>query len=283
MEDYRVPILGLLAITTPVESDQLSLRADAESVYSDQRAEYLAQLVAPMDDMWAAFADMAAPHALVVGNEVAGCCSVDEEGRLLRFHVLPRLQQHSVALLRLALRELEVGHMIVCTLDPGYLSSALDVASSVEPHTLLFASVTEPEGPGLEGLALAQSGDHGRIVDFQAEEIGAPRSFLEYYVRERLERQEMLLFEERGELLCVGELRRDQQQAGIAQLGLVVRGQERGQGIGSRMLSSLVTRSREQGLTPHCSTEVTNLGARRAIERAGFRANHRVLRVGFAV
>ncbi len=262
---------------------ELSLRADAASVYGDQRAEYLAQLVAPMDDMWAAFADMAAPHALMVGDDLAGSCSVDEEGQLLRFHVLPRLQHRSVSLLRLALRELEVTRMMVCTLDPGYLSSALDVASSVESHTLLFAPVTEPEGPGLDNLALAQLGDHERIVDFQAEEIGAPRDFLEHYVRERLERQEMLLFEEGSQLLSVGELRRDRQQVGIAQLGMIVRGQERGKGIGSRMLASLVKRSRKQGLKPYCSTEVTNLGARRAIERAGFRAEHRVLRVGFAL
>ena len=38
-----------------------------------------------------------------------------------------------------------------------------------------------------------------------------PRDFLEPYVRERLERQEMLLFEQESRLLCVGELRRDQQ------------------------------------------------------------------------
>lgn len=266
-----------------MEPDRLSLRADAASVYGDQRDEYLAQLVAPMDDMWIAFADAAAPHALMVGEEVAGSCSVDEECRLMRFYVQPRFQHHSEALLRLALKELEATCMMVYTLDPNYLSSALDVASGVEPHTLLFAPVTEPDGPGLDNLRLAALDDHQRIVDFQAEEIGMPMEFLEHYVRERLERQEMLLFEEGSQLLSVGELRRDRQQVGIAQLGLIVRGQERGKGIGSRMLSSLVTRSREQGLTPYCSTEVTNLGARRAIERAGFRAHHRVLRVEFAL
>jgi len=264
-----------------VDADRFSLRADAESVYGEHRAAYLAQLVAPMDDMWAAFADMAAPHALAVRGDVAGSCSVDDEGRLLRFYVVPRFQHHSESLLRLALRELEVAHMMVPTLDPNYLSSALDLASSVEPHTLLFAPLAEPEGPGLDDLGLAKPDDHQRIVDYQVEEIGAPREFLNHYVHERLERQEMLLFEEGSRLLCVGELRRDQQQAGIAQLGLIVRGEERGKGIGTRMLSSLVTRSRAQGLTPYCSTEVTNPGARRAIERAGFRANHRMLRVGF--
>ncbi|MCP3914558.1 MAG: GNAT family N-acetyltransferase [bacterium] len=262
--------------------DRLSLRPDASKVYADHRVEYLDQLVAPMDDMWAAFADMAAPHALCIEEQVVGSCCVDAEGQLLRFYVQPHSQHRAVDLLRLALRELEAARMMVCTSDPVYLSCALDLASSVESHTLLFALAAEPEGPGLTDLRVAERGEHARIVDFQAEELGAPRSFLNHYVRERLERQEMLLFERGPQLLCIGELRQDQQQAGIAQLGLIVQGAVRGQGIGSRMMSSLVTRSREQGLAPHCSTELANAGARRVIERAGFRAGHRVLRVEFA-
>ncbi len=263
----------------PSEPEHLSLGDDAASVYAHHRAEYLAQLVAPMDDMWAAFADMATPHALMVGDEVAGSCCVDEAGKLLRFYVVPRFQHRSTELLRWVLSECSATVMMVYTSDPNYLSSALDLASAVEPHSLFFRWMVEPEGPGLDPLHVAEASDHQRIVDFEAKAIGAPRDFLEHYNRERLERQELILFEEGSRLLSVGELRRDRQQPGLAQLGMIVCGDERGKGIGSRMLSSLVKRSLDEGLTPYCSTEVTNLGARRAIERAGFRANHRVLRV----
>ncbi|MCP3981995.1 MAG: GNAT family N-acetyltransferase [bacterium] len=262
-----------------MQPQRLALRARASSVYADHRAAYLAQLVAPMDDMWAAFVDMAEPHALLVGDRVAGSCAVDAEGRLLRFYVVPRFLQHSTPLLRVALRELAVEQLVVCTLDPNYLSSALDLATRVAPHTLLFAHLAEPETPGLDGLVPAAPSDHERIVEFQAEEVGAPRDFLEGYVGERIERRELLLFEDGDGLLSTGELRRDPHQPGISHVGLIVRGDARGRGIGSRMLSSLVTRSREQGLSPHCSTEVANVAARRAIERAGFRANHRLLSV----
>ena len=214
---------------------------------------------------------------------MAGSCCLDEERRLLRFFVRPALQQHAVPLLRLALGELGAACMMVCTLDPGFLSAAMDVASRVESHSLLFAPVTDPEGLGLEQLVQARLDDHARIVDFQEAATGAPRSFLEPYAHERLERGELLLYEPEGELLCVGELRRDAQQEGIAQVGLIVHAAHRSRGIGSRMLSSLVARSREQDLVPHCSTELANHAARRTIERAGFRANHRVLRVGFTL
>lgn len=264
-----------------MDPSQLAIVGDA-SVYRDLSAEYLAQLVAPLDDMWAAFADMAVPHALMVDGSVAGCCCVDDDHQLVRFYVQPRFQPCSVALLELALTELAVARMMVPTIDPNYLSSALDIASSVESHTLLFALALEPDGPGLDGLKVAERGDRERIVDFQEAAIGAPRQFLDDYVGQRLEREEMVLFETGSEIVCVGELRRDSQQRGVAQLGVIVRSEDRGKGIGSRMFVSLVTRSRAEGLTPYCSTEMANLGARRMIERAGFRANHRVLRIEVA-
>jgi GNAT superfamily N-acetyltransferase len=255
------------------------LRGDAAAVYADHGAEYLAGLVAPMDDMWIAFADMATPWALEVGDELAGSCCVDDEKQLLRFYVQPRFRHRSTDLLRLALEELGVARMIVATVDPGYLSPALDLATSVEPHALLFAHVAEPEVPGLDDLVPAELNDHARIVDFQEAAIGAPRAFLEGYVRERLDRRELLLHRDGSRIVCTGELRRDRQQPDVAQLGLIVHAGERGKGVGSRLMTSLVALGREEGLTPWCSTEVTNVGARRAIERAGFRADHRILRV----
>jgi len=266
-------------MTGLVKSLSLSLGADSSAVYTAHREPYVAQLVAPMDDMWAAFSDGGAHHALLVEGEEAGSCSVDAEARLLRFFVLPAFLQHSEALLRLTIRELGVDHMMASTVDPTFLSSALDVASKVESHTLMFAPTVEAQVPGLEGLTVAEMGDHGRIVDFQVAALGAPREFLDPYSRGRLESRELILFEEGSRIVCVGELRPDVQQPGVAQVGVIVHQEERGRGVASQMLSSLVQRSRADGLRPYCSTEKENVGARRAIERAGFRAHHRILRI----
>lgn len=263
-----------------MQSAQLALEVGAASIYRDQRAAHLAQLVAPLDDMWAAFADLATPCALLVDDAVAGSCCVDEQRWLVHFFVLPGFLEHSEALLRMALLELDVSRMLVGTIDPIYLSSALDVASSVEPHTLLFEHAAEPAGPGIGELQTARLSDHGRVLEFESAAVGGSSEFLEGYIRERLERRELLLLERDSEIICVGELRRDDRQAGIAHIGLIVRESDRGKGLGKRMFASLAIRARAAGLAPRCSTEVTNPAARRAIEHAGFRATHRVLSLG---
>lgn len=251
----------------------------ADSPTAELRASYLAQLVGPLDDMWLAFADMATGHSLALDGEVVGMCCVDDERRLLRFHVEPEASDHAGRLLELVLDELGVEEMMVQTTDPGFLNAALDASDEVTADTLLFAALSEPEGPGLDGLVLAGSQDHARVVDFQEAATGMPRAFLEPYASVRLELDELLLFEEDEQLVAVGELRRDQEQPGIAHLGVIVHAERRGRGVATRMLAELVRRCRAEGLAAHCSTELTNLGARRAIERAGFQADHRVLRV----
>lgn len=258
----------------------VTLRAD-DGVIERHRAEYLAQLVAPLDDMWAAFADGASGHALRAGDVEVGSCCVDEERQLLRFHLRPAWQHRSEELLRLVLEELEVESLLVATLDPGFLGPALDVAARIELHTLLYAPTVAPEAQVLDGLVVARVEDHARVVAFEEATLGAPRAFLEGYLRARIEREELLLHVEGSEILAAGELRRDRQQAGIAQLGVVVAAPARGRGLGARLLATLVARSRTEGLTPICSTEVGNHAARRAIERAGFRPAHRLVRVSF--
>lgn len=260
---------------------RFTLRADV-GVLERHRAEYLDQLVAPLDDMWAAFAEGATAYALRVEEEEVGACCLDDEKQLLRFHLRPAWRHCSEALLRFVLEELGVTSLLVSTQDPGFLAPALGLGARSEPHTLLYTARVAAEVPALAGLVLAQLADHAQVVAFEEATLGAPRAFLEGYLRARIERGELWLHLEGRELLAVGELRRDRQQPGIAQLGVIVAVPARGRGLAARLLAGLVARSRAEGLTPVCSTEVANHAARRAIERAGFRPDHRLVRLTFA-
>ena len=258
---------------------QFSLERAAQAEFSRHTPLYLAQLVAPMDDMWRSLAAQADPIALFVDGDLAGSCALNAEGQLLQFFVLARFHHLSEPLLRFAFDRLGAEEMMVPTLDPNYLCTSMDIAARVEVHSMLYAPNHGSEALGPVSLRLAAAQDHGRCVDFEERELGVERAFLEGYVGARIERSELFLLEENARIQAVGELRRDPLQAGISQLGIIVQGDRRGQGIGSRVLYSLAHRSRGEGLIPVCSTEVHNQAARRAIERAGFHSNHRLLRV----
>ena len=204
---------------------------------------------------------------------------MDDEKQLLRFHVREDRSTRAVELLGLVRDQLAISRVMVGTLDPFALAPALDLAASVRSHSYFFDHVCEPELEGLPGIALAPPDMQERIIAFEEEAIGAPRAFLEMYVGERIARRELYLHGEKGEIGAVGELRRDPIQPGIAQLGVIVHPEARRRGLAGRMLTQLVHLARKEELHPICSTELTNTGARRAIERAGFRAHHRWLAV----
>jgi len=266
---------------------ELQVAVDAQGPGTDSfgslRSQYLGQMSAPMDDMWLAFADAAEQHLIFLEEDPVGLACVDDEGALLAFYVVPRHQHRAPDLLRDVLARLKVAWISVGTQDPCFHASALDVAASAEPHTLLYSQVRDP-GIELEaGLELACRQDLTGIVEFQSEATGAPLEFLRAYGEARIQRNELFVVRRAGRLVATGELRQGEAQPGVAQLGFIVAQGERGRGLGSRLMGSLVRRSGGLGLGAYCSTTCANLGAQRAIERAGFSALHQLLRVSYAL
>ena len=127
-------------------------------------------------------------------------------------------------------------------MDPSFLSLSLGAGHGSVPKAMMFQHMLEPAGTALSDLRLALAVDHSASTAFAEAAAGFPRTFVEPYLAERIERGELFLYEERGEILASGECRR-------------------------------------RNMKPLCSTEPANLAARRVIHKAGFRARHRVFRV----
>lgn len=229
--------------------------------------------------MWATFADMATPHAIRVDGDLAGYCSVNEVGELLAFHLRPASQHRAEHVLGLLIDRLELNAAMPSTVDPGFLSVVLAAGGEVATRALLYHHWLEPQGDPLSEIRTATVDDHEAAVRFGEEAAGMPRAFLEPYYDDRIGKGELYLHEVNGEIRAVGECRADVRQAGHAHLGLIVGRAERGRGLGGRLMHALVLECRRQGWRPLCSTEPENLAAQHLIQRAGFRALHRLFRV----
>lgn len=242
---------------------------------------YHASLTAPMDDMWASFADAASPYALRVNGETVGFCAVNDERELLAFHALPRFENLGKDLIGFVARELKLAAAVASTVDPGFLALSLEAGTDTDTRALMYRHVLPPEGEAISGLRLAAMSDHEAVVAFDEAAIGAPRSFLEPYLAARIENGELLLHEAQGKLIAIGECRNDHRSPGHAHLGIVVGTENRGKGLGRGLLHALVLESRSRDLQPLCSTEPDNHAAQAAIHAAGFRSQHRIFRVTF--
>lgn len=251
------------------------------SLSDDMLRDYRRTLVAPMDDMWEAFAEMAHSFTMLRGGEPIGFFTVNDEGELYRFHVRSALEHQTGAFFRYVLTERSISAALPATLDPAFTSLSMELAQGVEVKALLFQLVADPEPvrAPLATIRRAEKPDFEASVAFERAAIGAPLGFLRPYLTTRIDAGELLLHEVDGMIVGVGELRRDGTNPGYAHLGVVVGETQRGQGLGSAIMRYLVEEAERHQLKPLCSTEPTNPAARRIIERAGLRARHRVLRV----
>ncbi len=115
-------------------------------------------------------------------------------------------------------------------------------------------------------------------VEFAKAAIGAPEEWLTGYFSNLINRQELHGYWQGGCLVATGECRGfDEYQTENADLGFIVGQSLRGKGLGTRVFRHLVALAETKGLQPICSTEKTNIGVQKAINRAGLFAGNRII------
>jgi RimJ/RimL family protein N-acetyltransferase len=255
----------------------------------DLKAQYLQSLVAPLDGMWETGFINPSPHReLRWDDERAGYYACNEEGTLLQFFVRSNFAHDARVLFDHVIDHDSLTQAVVGTIDPLYLSLCLDAQESVRVHTYLYeldseVPATHPQADRVQ-LRLIEGAELDRTVSFQQACIGAAadqRGWLRDYSANLIQRGELFILSRHGEWLGAGECRRSDSQQGVADLGMLVAPEHRGNGWATYILVCLSDLCRQQGLRAICSTRVENVGAQRAISRAGFISRHCIMDVTF--
>jgi GNAT superfamily N-acetyltransferase len=249
------------------------------------RDDYAGALVAPLDGMWekAVIAQATFWRLRDQGQPVGYFC-LDAENTLLRFYLAEpyraRAQEHFLWVISTH----QIQRAIASTLEPLYFSLCLGVQRSVTLHSYLFrdsrAVIAAPNfGQGV--FRQADSSELYQLMDFYQANTEGPGTWIEGFLRARLQREELFVLEDGQTLLATGECIPSLKQPPYADLGMVVAQSCRGKGLGSSMLMRLKQHCADVGLKPICSCEASNYASKKAIEKAGFISEHRMVTMQF--
>ncbi len=257
-----------------------------EEGLSALKARYLRQATAPLDGMWLfGFVPAAQHHGLFHDDRLVGFYCVDGDGFLLQFMVAPPHEHEAAGALEAIVSGAGDAARVLgafsSTAEPHYLATCLDVFGSFEVHTLMYQRddsrrVADDVVLPLQRLVATELQE---AVRFAHQAIGAPEAWLSGYYAGLIAREELYGYRKEARLVALGERRvNDEHQTDCAELGVIVAESERGKGIATQVLRDLVVLNERADLRSICSTEKGNVGAQRAISRAGFVPRHRIVR-----
>lgn len=251
---------------------------------------YFEQSTAPLDGMWhLGFAPMSTHFGFYEQEVLVGYCCINGEGYMLQFYLSDHAKTGARELFTLIAEQNSsiigtVNGAFVSTAEPQYLSLCLDNSSAVTVNALMYKqknTCKQSHTTTLE-LKLAEPEQLEQFVEFAVTTINAPEQWLTGYFGNLISRKELFGYWNDGELLATGECRLfDEYQTEYADLGMIVALSQRGKGIATQVLNWLVNSANQRGLTPICSTESNNVGAQKAIKRAGLSSSNRIVQVEF--
>lgn len=251
---------------------------------------YFAQTTAPLDGMWHfGFVPMSDHFGFYEENKLVGYCCMNAEGYLMQFCLLPTANAKASDLFILIIQNNssvigDVNGAFVSTAEPEFMSLSLDNSESFKVNALMYQQNDKMNVNRSEGvdMKLVNQTQLSELVEFAASTIGAPKEWLTGYYGHLIQRKELWAYWRNEQVVATGECRRfDEHQTQYADLGMIVAETERGKGLATRILNTLVQFANQEGLTAICSTEKTNIGAQKAIHRAGFSAHHRIIQFDF--
>jgi len=242
-------------------------------------------LTAPLDGMWETFIRFAAQWEIRRDGARIGYFCVNDEGRLLQFHVAAPFEDQEAEAFAQAVRESDASGAMVSTFEP-WLSLCLDLHKQVRVHTFLYHDHhrSEISLDGFDGVRfeIVPEGERTAVEAFIRRCLADdPGDWLTGYVSNLVARRELLALRTAETWLGTGELRVSDTQPPYADLGVIVSPEHRGRGLAPHILSRLKERCESSGLVPICSTTADNEAAQRAILKAGFVPRHRLLEVLF--
>lgn len=249
------------------------------------RDDYLRTLIAPMDGMWESTVIAHATFWEIQDREQrAGYFCLGSSQDLLRFHLWENYLDRAQEIFHWLLSTHSIQHAMTSTIEPLYFSLCLDVQRNITLHSYLFRD-NQPRdlssGLSKSLFRKAEKRELDELVRFYQANTEGSGEWIEPFLNAHLNREEVFVLYDQHTLVAVGECIPSQKQPPYADLGMVVARSYRGRGVGSFLLTQLKNHCYEAGWKPICSCEASNRASKKAIEKAGFISEQRIVKITF--
>lgn len=248
------------------------IKTTPDDTIRDFRKQLYAEFNAPLDAMWELLhIALSSTYLIKQAETVIGYCCVDPEKSLNQIYLSPPHKYQMQVVLEALINSELMRSARLSSIEPIAFNICLALAKGIEINTFNYRHSDEQE-QGVADMPLnlrpITPEDVDTVKRYLKAEIGFDDQF--GYVENLLERQEMYLIEEADELIATGECRLSDSQPQYADVGMIVKQNQRKKGLGAKVLSELAALAKAKGRIPICSTTVDNVGSQKAIAKAGF-------------
>jgi len=261
------------------------VQLEHSDVIQQLRDDYLRSLVAPMDGMWESVVIAHATFWEIQDRQQrAGYFCIGSHHDLLRFYLWENYQDRAQEIFRWIILTYGIQQAITSTIEPLYFSLCLDVQRNIVLHSYLFRDNQRRElvsGLSNSLFRKAEGRELDDLVRFYHANTEGSGEWIEAFLNARLHREELFVLYDQQTLVAAGECIPSQKQPPYADLGMVVARSYRGRGVGSFLLTQLKNHCYEVGWKPICSCEASNRASKKAIEKAGFLSEQRMVKITF--
>ncbi len=203
---------------------------------------------------------------------------VQSGNRLVELFVLPDHSHRLSELFNTAMLTSEAVGVLCKSYDAQLLHAALSKPANVKPGGLLFRRILNDSHPNREDVIIrpGQIGDAADVFSINDDFFESEAEIESYAASGGL-----FILESNGMIAGCGIGERVIENRDDVDIGMLVATNHRRKGYGTHLVSFLKHYFLKQNMTPICGCGPSNVASRRALEKAGFVSEHRILQITY--
>ncbi len=248
---------------------------------------YYDYIEAPVDGMWDSFSRNGQLYLLKNNKEDLGYFVLNENNQLIRLFLQEQQTNSYSVALKWLIEHHKVDTAYVGNNESLFYKAVSEIAVENHEDTALFKcgdfqSMKRPDSVRTYNFRNAFHKDLDQAVSFLMNNHDIPsKEWLTGYFKERIDAFELYLLLDDKTIVGTCEVRISPSQPGYADVGMAVSKTLRNKGIGSYLIDQAKSIALDFELSPICSTEYSNTGSFKALQKAGFVPYHSLYKFNF--